>query len=59
MELPSTNINRNFPGVDATQYYTIGDICEGDFGGATETDSKTSKDDATYSSINKKSGKVR
>lgn len=60
MELPSTNISRNFPGVDATEYYTLEEICNGDYGGSTDTDSKT--DDAyndNYSTINKKSGKVR
>ena len=60
MELPSTNIARNFPGVDATQYYTIADMLECDEG-TTDTDSMTEGNDAPkdYSNINKKQGKVR
>lgn len=61
MELPSTNISRNFPGVDETMYYSLAEIVQGDCSGSTDTDSKTddSYEKNSYTSINKKSGKVR
>lgn len=58
MQLPMTNISRNFPGVAADQYYSIEDIVAGDCGGSTETDSVTGAEDTNYSTINKKSGKA-
>lgn len=60
MELPMTNISRNFPGVSMDQYYTLAEICEGDYGGSTDTDSATDpNDNGNYSTISKKKGKVR
>lgn len=59
-ELPMTNIRRNFPGVDQTQYYSLAEIVNGDYGGASDADSETDEPgDHNYSTINKKSGKVR
>lgn len=60
MELPMTNISRNFPGVSMDQYYSLQDLVNGDCGGSTETDSETDPSGSdNYSTINKKSGKVR
>lgn len=57
--LPSTNISRNFPGVDETQYYSLDEIIAGDCGGSTDSDSETDDYKNSYSTVNKKSGKVR
>ena len=59
-KLPITDVDRarrNFEGYEKNQWYSLGEIQEGDFGGTTETDSKTAPESGGYSTINQKSGK--
>lgn len=59
-KLPVCNINRerrNFEGFEKNQWYSLAELQSGDFGGTTETDSKTAPEEGGYSTINKKSGK--
>ena len=57
-EYKTTNIERNFPGWEKKQYYTMDEMVKGDTAGTTDTDSVTAgpEEKEGYTSINKKKG---
>lgn len=57
-EYKETNINRNYPGFEKKQYYTLEEMVKGDEAGTTDTDVVTAgpEEKEGYSTINKKRG---